>query len=962
MHQPIPPAVQNSVRLRRPSRGCGLVLLLAVAGCSGSGGSAPVTGADTLTLGEGGTVTTTSDGRDSLLDNDSGLSANASVGAVPETAPQFGTVELAADGSFRYVHDGSENLQDSFQYRVTDGSWVVIGSVTVTVDPVDDPPLLTDDVYGNAVGNTYLAVGRATGRAVAVQWTGSVLSNDTDPDGVLQVSDYDEVSAEGGIVTMATDGTFSYLPAVGFTGLDTFTYEASDGHDTATATVSITVTGRVWWVDRYRTEPGDGRSGRPFQDFTQLEQAGGVGSSAVIYVLAGPSDYTGGYVLEENQIVVGAGSAFAFGAIDLPAGEAPTIVNPTGFGFTLASGSELRGFEIRDTQGPGLVFHPGGFHLRPRVSDVTVSGAGQAVSFRDAELEVSLDSVESASSPTAGIEVTGCTGLFEVLGETVTRSAGAQGIVLSSDVGPGELEARFRGLVSVVGCGDKGIVITDMDGSVTFGDVTISSRGDLGIGLGTGTAAFVFGDVDIRNANDAEGHGLSIFGQSGSVRFASLDVDRVLHPNDPGSSYAVELVANSPTFQFEVTGRGLQGDGGSITDVQGAGVLVSSDGSVTLRRMSFQGTHRESILVPNARGMLVLEGCSFAGWSTGTGVDDPAIDAQGTATDFAFSVMGCDFDAAGVNTTLAPVVSVLGGAARTDVVFGGVDQIDQLRRSNTLTAIRRDGLVLAAQSGEMVADVAGTSFTTVSGRRGVEVLATLGSVSFGVDQCTFTGPFEVGVGISGTGGGADGARVFATIQQNSAAGAQRFVDLIQDSITELHALVRNNTATGLTVGVLNYSGSPAGPAELLLDGGSYTLVPGIALEPAVVVGINGSFAIDVTEVAMLGFDSPTYATVDVAASLGGGSTATLRVLENSLGDPTVAAFQAVLDAGSAGELQIAIHDHAEGTFRVNRQGGTVGVEDKDNFGVNNPGANLQETGTIGVLAPSSVPGPLGPWR
>ena len=60
-------------------------MVLGLVGCSGSGGSAPVAVADALTLGEGGTVTTTSDGRDSLLDNDSGLSASASVGAVPET-------------------------------------------------------------------------------------------------------------------------------------------------------------------------------------------------------------------------------------------------------------------------------------------------------------------------------------------------------------------------------------------------------------------------------------------------------------------------------------------------------------------------------------------------------------------------------------------------------------------------------------------------------------------------------------------------------------------------------------------------------------------------------------------------------------------------------------------------------------------------------------------------------------
>jgi hypothetical protein len=50
------------------------------------------------------------------------------------------------------------------------------------------------------------------------------------------------VTAQGGSVTLAADGTFTYTPAAGFSGSDTFTYTVSDPTGrTATGTVTITV-------------------------------------------------------------------------------------------------------------------------------------------------------------------------------------------------------------------------------------------------------------------------------------------------------------------------------------------------------------------------------------------------------------------------------------------------------------------------------------------------------------------------------------------------------------------------------------------------------------------------------------------------------------------------------------------------------------------------------------------------
>ena len=49
---------------------------------------------------------------------------------------------------------------------------------------------------------------------------------------------------------MNPDGTFTYLPATGFTGSDSFHYTITDAQGlSSSATATITVANRVWYVD-----------------------------------------------------------------------------------------------------------------------------------------------------------------------------------------------------------------------------------------------------------------------------------------------------------------------------------------------------------------------------------------------------------------------------------------------------------------------------------------------------------------------------------------------------------------------------------------------------------------------------------------------------------------------------------------------------------------------------------------
>jgi VCBS repeat-containing protein len=103
-------------------------------------------------------------------------------------------------------------------------------TVTLTITPVNDAPLAAADLY-TIISGTALVVAAP-----------GVLANDSDVEG--QVLTVTLVSGpQHGSLALQADGSFTYLPAPGFSGTDTFTYQASDGQDVSTL---VTVTIRVF--------------------------------------------------------------------------------------------------------------------------------------------------------------------------------------------------------------------------------------------------------------------------------------------------------------------------------------------------------------------------------------------------------------------------------------------------------------------------------------------------------------------------------------------------------------------------------------------------------------------------------------------------------------------------------------------------------------------------------------------
>ena len=177
---------------------------------------------DALDIEEGDTVSIASQ---QLLANDSDAEGDAlRITAVGDAIN--GVVTLDGNTIF-YRHDGSETTSGSFAYTVSDGIDSTTALVTVAVRPVNDPPTGVDDAFAVKEGGM-----------VTVQ-AQRLLDNDTDAEGdplnITAVGD-----ATNGLV--ALDGnTISYEHDGSETNADSFTYAVTDGTDTTTVLVTVTV-------------------------------------------------------------------------------------------------------------------------------------------------------------------------------------------------------------------------------------------------------------------------------------------------------------------------------------------------------------------------------------------------------------------------------------------------------------------------------------------------------------------------------------------------------------------------------------------------------------------------------------------------------------------------------------------------------------------------------------------------
>ena len=146
------------------------------------------------------------------------------------SGPSHGTLSPGTGPNRTYTPDANYHGGDSFTFKVNDGTFDSnIATVTITVNPVNDPPTPGDDaatVNENSGPNEI-----------------DVLHNDSSlPDGGEALSVQSVTQGAHGPSRFRAVGQLTYDPVNGYSGPDSFTYTLSDGNGgTAIANVSITV-------------------------------------------------------------------------------------------------------------------------------------------------------------------------------------------------------------------------------------------------------------------------------------------------------------------------------------------------------------------------------------------------------------------------------------------------------------------------------------------------------------------------------------------------------------------------------------------------------------------------------------------------------------------------------------------------------------------------------------------------
>ena len=171
-------------------------------------------GTVTVSLAGGATITAGANGTATFTLSGTQVQINAALAS------------LVYQGTLNYSGPDTLTVTSRDTNLVTD-----VDTVAITVNPVDDLPVATADVYA-ATEDTVLNVPALTG----------VLANDTGlGDGGLTLSVVGPVVI-GGAVVLNNDGSFSFTPTANFNGAASFAYQVQDGDgDVSSALVTINV-------------------------------------------------------------------------------------------------------------------------------------------------------------------------------------------------------------------------------------------------------------------------------------------------------------------------------------------------------------------------------------------------------------------------------------------------------------------------------------------------------------------------------------------------------------------------------------------------------------------------------------------------------------------------------------------------------------------------------------------------
>jgi VCBS repeat-containing protein len=147
--------------------------------------------------------------------------------------------------TLRYVHDGSESTSDAFVFSVSDGAQTVTGSFAVTVNSVNDSPVISTNAGAIvsegglvSIGNSQLLTSDSDNLPVQLAYTVT-----TGPaHGRLELASNPGVAITSFTQSEINNGAVRYVHDGSSTTTDLFGFTVSDGSASESGTFSISVT------------------------------------------------------------------------------------------------------------------------------------------------------------------------------------------------------------------------------------------------------------------------------------------------------------------------------------------------------------------------------------------------------------------------------------------------------------------------------------------------------------------------------------------------------------------------------------------------------------------------------------------------------------------------------------------------------------------------------------------------
>ena len=701
-----------------------------------------------------------------------------------------------------------------------------LSGMTLTPGSINVSPLAFDDNF-NSFGNVQLVVNATTGVfANDIEFFGATIGANPVADTVIQTTGA-ITTAMGGAVNLGADGSFTYDAPVGFSGNDSFTYTLVDqGGQTGAGTVSFNVGPVVWFIDNSAAgSTNAGTSANPFTSIAAFNAAngGGAGKPAAgdtVYLRQGTGAYTeaDGINLLDNQTLIGQGQNLVVahpvaGATTLETGsvaQTPTIV-ATGAGndgIDLASGNTIRGLDIGNTAGSGV--DDNGNVGTLTISDVTISGSGQAVNIDSGgTLNVTFDSITSTSSPAHGIDLAGVSGSFTVNGGTITAT------------GAGRRAVNFGASTS---------------GTFDFEDLTLTATGSDGIDLGsTNTGTYRFGNFSAGTPNG--GAGIQINGTSADVSFKSV--------SQLGGSTGIELTNTTGSFTVKGDGSGLHNTSGGQIQNGATGISMSNARNVSLNQMRLNDFSDFAI-----RGATVndfsLSDTVINGVNGNSAANDEGSisfdNLTGAATFRGSNISGGFEDNIVITNNTGAMTFTMDDSATNPMVIG----------LNSTTA-GNDGVLIETQStASATITIANTAFTGARGdlfqgnALGVSTMnVTLRDNAF---SNAHTNIVSGGGGVTLSGGAAGSNIDFDYLIEGTSGGSQTFRDAVGSAIT-VNFVSGGGTANGTirnnAIGVSGTSGSGSTSGSGIAVGAAGTVAHSVTIDNNTIRGVNGYAGIDV---------------------------------------------------------------------------------------------------------------------